>query len=245
MSLVHTAGTQTSQLRPSSFCWELHLLQDLKSHWWLLHQLLWTFSSGMPFILPKRMFLSCLIDVTHISEKTPRSSPARVRIIARSSMKQCSTPLALQKQQPFPRFMFQTELATQDAFLSLCWKRKGIRLENVHTRWLRWSPLWLFSSWSKWDSHQREDGLNQEVCVPAVHLKLPLLPLGSHREQFWALFYIVDVCKWPAQWTAFWSNTLCWWRTVVSYSRKRCKLRSTTERSAQIRGTAAPMTNWV
>ena len=133
----------------------------------------------MPFILPKQMFLSCLIDVTHISAKTPHSSPAWVRIIARSSMKQCSTPLALQKQQPFLRFMFQTELATQDAFLSLFWKRKGIRLENVHTRWLRWRPLWLFSSWSKWDSHQRDDGLNQEVCVPAGHLKLPLLPLGS------------------------------------------------------------------
>ena len=77
------------------------------------------------------------------------------------------------------------------------------------------------------------------------HLKLPLLPLGSHREQFWAVYYIVDVCKWPAQWTAFWRETLWWWRTVVSYSRKRCKLRSTTERSAQIRGMAAPLANWV
>ena len=151
MSLLHTAGTQTSQLRPSSLCWELHLLQELKSHWWLLHQLLWTFSSKVPFILPKQMSLSCLIDVTHISAKTPHSSPARARIIARSSMKQCFTLFALKKQQPFLPFMFQTDLATQDAFLSLYWKRKGIRLENVHTRWRRWIPQWLFGSWSKWD----------------------------------------------------------------------------------------------
>ena len=39
------AGTQTSRLRSSSPCWESHLLQELKSHWWLLCQLLWKFSS--------------------------------------------------------------------------------------------------------------------------------------------------------------------------------------------------------
>ena len=106
-----------SRLRPSSFCWEPHLLQELKSHRWLLSQLLWNFSSSMPFTLPTRMFLSCLLDVTHISAKTPHLSQAQAIIIARSSLKQFFMPLALQKHQLFLPFMLYVDLATQAAFL--------------------------------------------------------------------------------------------------------------------------------
>ena len=49
-------------------------------------------------------------------------------------------------------------------------KVKGILLENFHRSWRR-SHQWLFSSWSKCDSQQRDDGLNWEVCVPAVCTK--------------------------------------------------------------------------
>ena len=98
MPLVHTAATQTSQLRPLSLCWESHLFQELKSHWWLLSQLLWKFSSSMPFTLPTKMFLS----VTHISAKTPHLSQAQARIITRSSLKQYFHVLGPAKAAAFP-----------------------------------------------------------------------------------------------------------------------------------------------
>ena len=83
-------------------------------------------------------------------------------------------------------------MGTQAAFSG---KGKGIPLENFYRSWRKRGHQWLFSCCSKCNSQQRDNDLNREVCVPAGHLKLPLLPLGSHREQFWALYYIVDVCK--------------------------------------------------
>ena len=44
---------------------------------------------------------------------------------------------------------------------------KGMLLENFHKSWQR-SHQWLFSSWNKCDSQQRDDGLNWEGCVAAV-----------------------------------------------------------------------------
>ena len=38
---------------------------------------------------------------------------------------------------------------------------KGMLLEKFHRSWLR-SHRWLFSSWSKCDSQQRDEGLNRE-----------------------------------------------------------------------------------
>lgn len=54
---------------------------------------------------------------------------------------------------------------------NICFGRmKGIPLENVHRSWWR-SHQWLFRSWSKCNSQQKDDGLNWEVCVPAVCTK--------------------------------------------------------------------------
>ena len=47
---------------------------------------------------------------------------------------------------------------------------KGMLLENFHKSWQR-SHQWLFSSWNKCDSQQRDDGLNWEGCVAAVCTK--------------------------------------------------------------------------
>ena len=65
---------------------------------------------------------------------------------------------------------------------------KGMLLENFHKSWQR-SHQWLFSSWNKCDSQQRDDGLNNIIDKVAWQLYVPRAYICTVKELRWWFFW--------------------------------------------------------
>ena len=139
----------------------------------------------MPFTLPTKMFLSCLLDVTHISAKTPHLSQAQARIIARSSLKQYFHALGPAKAAAFPA------LHTGSGNTG-CFSGKG-----------------KVSGWKTFIQTEEEEVLSGFLAlgvsaIPSIETlplietfvcQLGILSLPCYLWGLWALHCIVDICK--------------------------------------------------
>ena len=145
-----------------------HLLQEPKSHWGIhLRHLVWTFSSRMPFLFQLRLRkASCVARSVWNMKGRKGCCFFRAKSVKHCFMLDLAMILARAGDEWGVFAEMWVTSIRQDR--DICFGRmKGILLENVHRSWWR-SHQWLFSSWSKCNSQQRDDGLNWEVCVPAV-----------------------------------------------------------------------------